>query len=252
MRASRIFALARTMRWASGGRSGEEGAGDLLGGEAADLAQRQRHLGVRRQGRMAAGEDQPQPVVLDALVLPRRGIAGVCASSRSASSASEASKRARRRMRVDRLEAAGRDQPRARDWRARRPAATAPAPPRRRRAAPPRRGRSRRAGGSAWRGRGAIRSGRPRPPSRATVRPCFRSSCLPLRISPANILALGQGPPRRSFFQGESTTRVRRSCASPPPARPPGHPRLGLWTCDSPSAGQQEVLGGLVPQPFMQ
>ena len=42
---------------------------DLLGREAAHLAQRQRHLGVRWQRRMAAGEDQPQPVVLHTVVV---------------------------------------------------------------------------------------------------------------------------------------------------------------------------------------
>src|SRR5712664_1563661 len=50
-----------------GGRR-EERAGDLLGREPAHLTQRQRHLGVRRQGRMAAGEDQPQAVVINAIV----------------------------------------------------------------------------------------------------------------------------------------------------------------------------------------
>src|SRR3989449_10364787 len=40
-----------------------------LGLEAAYLAQGQRHLSVRRQRRMATGEDQPQPVVRDALVV---------------------------------------------------------------------------------------------------------------------------------------------------------------------------------------
>ena len=66
-------------------------------------------------------------------------------------------------MRVDRLEPAGRDQPGAR---VRRHAVARPlldAPRRTRRAAPPRPGRSRRAGGSGWRGRGATPSGRPRP-----------------------------------------------------------------------------------------
>ena len=56
------------------GGGGEEGARDLLGGEAADLAQRQRHLRVRGQRGMAAGEDQPQPVVFDALVVALGGV----------------------------------------------------------------------------------------------------------------------------------------------------------------------------------
>ena len=48
------------------------------------------------------------------LVVPVASPSRASASSRSASSASDASNRARRRMRVDRLEAAGRDEPRAR------------------------------------------------------------------------------------------------------------------------------------------
>ncbi len=60
---------------------------------------------------MAAGEDQPQPVVLDPLVLPRRGILGLGVEPRGelrlrgveAGAAADA---------VDGLEAAGRNQPR--------------------------------------------------------------------------------------------------------------------------------------------
>jgi hypothetical protein len=55
-------------------RGGGKGEGDLLGRQAAHLAQRQHHLRVRRQRRVAAGEDEPQPVVLDALFFPRRGV----------------------------------------------------------------------------------------------------------------------------------------------------------------------------------
>ena len=44
----------------------QEGAGDGLGGQAAHFAQGQRHLRLGRERRMAAGEDQPQAVVLDA------------------------------------------------------------------------------------------------------------------------------------------------------------------------------------------
>ena len=114
MRASRIFALARTMRCASVGGRGEERARDLLGREAADLAQRQRDLRVRRQRRVAAGEDQPQPVVLDALVVPLGAAPAARPRAARRRPSSEASNRARRRMRVDRLEAAGRNQPGAR------------------------------------------------------------------------------------------------------------------------------------------
>ena len=50
---------------------------DLLGREAAHLAQRQRHLSVRRQGGMTAREDQPQPVILDALIVPHGSLRDV-------------------------------------------------------------------------------------------------------------------------------------------------------------------------------
>ena len=57
-----------------GGRLREERVSDLFGAEVADLAQRQRDLGVRRQGRMAAGEDQPQLVVVYALLIARHAV----------------------------------------------------------------------------------------------------------------------------------------------------------------------------------
>ena len=50
-----------------GRRAGQECVRDFLGRQAADLTQRQRHLGIGRQCRMAAREDQPQPVVINAL-----------------------------------------------------------------------------------------------------------------------------------------------------------------------------------------
>ena len=53
-------------------RRREERTGDLLGGQSADFAQRQRHLRIGRNCRMAAGEDQPQAVVFDALVVRLR------------------------------------------------------------------------------------------------------------------------------------------------------------------------------------
>ena len=53
----RILRLARTSRWASSARH-QEGARDLLGREAAERPQRERDLGVGRQRRVAAGEDQ--------------------------------------------------------------------------------------------------------------------------------------------------------------------------------------------------
>ena len=75
MRAALILALARTIRWASVGAGSEKRAGDLLGGEAADFAQGECDLRVGRQGRVTAGEDEAEPVVLDLFVvhLVRRG-----------------------------------------------------------------------------------------------------------------------------------------------------------------------------------
>jgi hypothetical protein len=50
-------------RWAV--RRDEEGARDLLRPEAAQRPQRQGHLGVERQRRVAAGEQQLEPLVAD-------------------------------------------------------------------------------------------------------------------------------------------------------------------------------------------
>ena len=52
-----------------GGRGRQEGVRDLLGLQPAHLAQRERHLRVGRERRVAAGEDEPQAVVLDVLFL---------------------------------------------------------------------------------------------------------------------------------------------------------------------------------------
>ena len=52
----------------------QEGAGDLGYGQPADHAQRQRDPGLHRQGRVAAGEDQPEPVVVDRAERLRRGV----------------------------------------------------------------------------------------------------------------------------------------------------------------------------------
>ncbi len=91
------------------GRRDEERVGDLLGREAAHLAQRKGNLCFRRQGRVAAGEDQPQPVVLDALSFPRRGaidggdrLGDIVQRLETRSSANT----------VDRLETSGRYEPR--------------------------------------------------------------------------------------------------------------------------------------------
>ena len=43
----------------------QEGTGDLGHGQTADHAQRQRHAGLHRERRVTAGEDQPEPVVVD-------------------------------------------------------------------------------------------------------------------------------------------------------------------------------------------
>ena len=51
-----------------GGLGDEEGAGDLVGGEAADQAQRQRHAGLGRQQRVTGGEDEAQQIVADMIV----------------------------------------------------------------------------------------------------------------------------------------------------------------------------------------
>src|SRR6478672_10454025 len=48
-----------------GGLLHQEGAGDLGHGQTADHAQRQRHAGVHRERRVTAGEDQPEPFVVD-------------------------------------------------------------------------------------------------------------------------------------------------------------------------------------------
>ena len=56
-----------------GGRGREEGRGDLFGGETADFAQRQRHLRVGRERRVAAREDQAQTIVFELFLFIERG-----------------------------------------------------------------------------------------------------------------------------------------------------------------------------------
>ena len=140
------------------GGGGEKGVRDLLGLEAADFAQRQRDARVGIQRRMAAGEDQPQAIVVDAVLVERR-------VSRAARSRSSRVARSRRRA------ASNRRARRMRSIALNRPVETSHArglagtpsrghvraPPRRRRASLPRRDRNRRAGGSASRARGASR-----------------------------------------------------------------------------------------------
>src|SRR5690606_5334865 len=53
---------------ADGGFGGEEGAGDLFGGEPAQQAQSQRYPRFRRQDGVAGGKDQPQQIVADLVI----------------------------------------------------------------------------------------------------------------------------------------------------------------------------------------
>ena len=86
---------------------------DLLGRQAADLAQREGHLRVGRERRVAAREDETQPIVFDTLLVrPRRvvddGHVGLLARFVERLEAREPPDA------VDALEASGRHQPRAR------------------------------------------------------------------------------------------------------------------------------------------
>ncbi len=101
------------MRWAMVGAPVEKRARDLLGGEAAHLAQRERHLRVGRQRWMAAREDQPEPVVFQVFVAGRRwlGRLPIQAIGQLGQRGVEPRPSAQA---VDGLEAAGRDEPRAR------------------------------------------------------------------------------------------------------------------------------------------
>ena len=65
MRASRILRLGAHEPLLHRALGHEEGAGDLGGLEPAERAQRQRHAGLGGERRVAAGEDQAQPVVGD-------------------------------------------------------------------------------------------------------------------------------------------------------------------------------------------
>ena len=142
-----------------GGRRDQAGVGDGLGRQPADLAQGEGDAGFLRKARVAAGEDQPQPVVLDRLRVRR---------------APAIRRRARRSARPPRSTAssgaggaAGRSPGNARPRPARQPgfaasprAASVRPLPRRRSAAPPRPDRSCPAAGPASRRRGARRDDR--------------------------------------------------------------------------------------------
>jgi len=90
--------------------AGVRSACDLFGREATDLAQRERDLRIGRQGRVTAGEDEPEAIVLDALVvqLERRTDAVAKPVGHLGHRRIEARPAAQR---VDRLETAGGHQP---------------------------------------------------------------------------------------------------------------------------------------------
>jgi hypothetical protein len=71
MPASRILLLPRTTL-SDRRRGGQERGRDLFGLEPAYFTQREGNLRGRGQGRVAAREDQPQPVVFDVFVIGRR------------------------------------------------------------------------------------------------------------------------------------------------------------------------------------
>ena len=157
------------MRCAMVGAERQEGVRDVLGGQPAHLAQRQRHLRVGRQGRMAADEDQPELVVLDGLVVQHLGFGGfgfkphrqLLQRGVEARLPADA---------VDRLEAAGRHQPGERIGRH---AVLRPLRGGRHEGVVqrlPRRARNRRAAGSASPARGANGCGRSPPAGRRRSR----------------------------------------------------------------------------------
>src|ERR1017187_8434343 len=57
--------LARTMRWAMVGSGCEEGAGDLVGGEAAEETEGEGGAGLGGEDGMAGDEDEAEEVVAD-------------------------------------------------------------------------------------------------------------------------------------------------------------------------------------------
>ena len=68
--------MARSRRCAIASSLDQKGARDLCGGQPANRAQRQRDLDLGRERRMAAGEDQPQHVVVE------HGVAGLAGRRR--------------------------------------------------------------------------------------------------------------------------------------------------------------------------
>ena len=70
MRATAIFFFARVIRAAIVRLADQEGAGHLGRGQAAHQPQRERHLRRPVERGVAAGHDQPQPVVRDLVLRP--------------------------------------------------------------------------------------------------------------------------------------------------------------------------------------
>src|SRR5438876_7013808 len=97
-----------------GGRGREKRVRDLFRGESAHFAQGEGDLRVRCQGRMTAGEDQAEAIVLDAIALLqlRRVVRG-CVESPGELSDRRVEPRPPAHG-IDRLEATSRYQPRAR------------------------------------------------------------------------------------------------------------------------------------------
>ena len=101
------------MRWATVGGIHQKRAADFFGRQRAHFAERERNLRIQRQRGMATGENQPQPIVLDVIFARLRSISGACG---------DPLRKLRQRCivagtpahAVDRFEAAGRDEPRAR------------------------------------------------------------------------------------------------------------------------------------------
>ena len=101
------------MRWATVGGFTRNARRDCFRCQAAHLAERQRHLRVQRQRRMTTREDQPQPIVLDLVLAGGLGIQR--ARVEPFGELSERGSKARAAPHaVDRLEAAGGHEPRAR------------------------------------------------------------------------------------------------------------------------------------------
>jgi hypothetical protein len=94
-------------------RGGEEGARNLLRGQPTHLAQRERRTGIRREGRVAAGENQLEPVVRQ-FVVGADHVSGFAAVQRARDLGLQRVESGAAAQCVDGPETPGRDQPRAR------------------------------------------------------------------------------------------------------------------------------------------